>query len=391
MSEHAVPVTAGVRLHALDNLRAILMWLGIVLHVSAVYATHPMPNVWLDEQRTVLADGLITVIHVFRMPAFFILAGFFAALLAQSRGPGGLLRHRLARLALPFLIFWPILWTLTSLAVLLFLNRLALNQWGFDLAVAANVPDKGVTTLHMWFLWLLLWLCVVTAGLMRLPRHWFAPAGAVLAWVARRPWGFAVLALPLLAATAGYPRGFIVNSGSFLPPWNEWAHYGVYFAFGLMLHGQQAVLFEQFQRRWPLFTVMGLAFFLLSGLVTQRHGPLLLGAYSFHCAAWLWSFASIGLALRFLSSRHKLLGYLADSAYWVYLVHFPFTILAGALLYQLPLPALLKIAINIAATTLVCLGSYQLFVRHTWISQLLNGKRHPRPRRDLPGAAGGLA
>jgi glucans biosynthesis protein C len=391
MSEHAAPAPVGVRLHALDNLRAILMWLGIVLHVAAVYTTHPMPNVWLDEQRTAFADALVSFIHVFRMPAFFILAGFFSALLAESRGPGGLLRNRLARLALPFVIFWPILWVLTSLAALLFLNRLALNQWGFDLAVAANVPDRGVSTMHMWFLWLLLWLCVGTAALMRLPRHWFAPAGAVLAWVARRPWGFALLALPLLAATAGYPRGFIVNSGSFLPPWNEWVHYGVYFAFGLMLHGQQAVLFAQFQRRWVLFAVMGLAFFLLSVLVTQRHGPLLLGAYSFHCAAWLWSFASIGLALRFLSSRHKLLGYLADSAYWVYLVHFPFTILSGALLYQLPLPALLKIAINIAATTLVCLGSYQLFVRHTWISQLLNGKRHPRPRRDLPGAAGGLA
>jgi hypothetical protein len=23
------------------------------------------------------------------------------------------------------------------------------------------------------------------------------------------------------------------------------------------------------------------------------------------------------------------------------------------------------------------LGSYQLFVRHTWVSKLLNGKRHP--------------
>ncbi|MGQ3198214.1 MAG: acyltransferase family protein, partial [Hydrogenophaga sp.] len=200
-----------------------------------------------------------------------------------------------------------------------------------------------------------------------------------------------LLALPLLAATAGYPRGFIVNSGSFLPPWNEWVHYGVYFGFGLMLHGQQAVLFAQFQRRWGLFAALGLGFYLLSGLVTQRHGPMLLGAYSFHCAAWLWAFASIGLALRFLQSRHRVLGYLAESAYWVYLVHFPFTILFGALLYQLPLPALLKIAINITATTLVCLGSYQLFVRHTWISQLLNGKRHPRPRRDLPGAAGGLA
>jgi glucan biosynthesis protein C len=388
MSETAVPATGAVRLHALDNLRAILMWLGIVLHVSAVYATHPMPNVWLDDQRTEVANALITVIHAFRMPAFFILAGFFAALLAQSRGPAGLLRHRLARLALPFAIFWPILWVLTGLAVLLFLNRIALNQWAVDLAVAANVPHKGVTTLHMWFLWLLLWLCVLTSVLMRLPHRWFAPAGALMAWLARQPWGFVVLALPLMVATAGYARGFIVNSSSFLPPWNEWMHYGTYFAFGLMLHGRQAALFELFQRRWGLHAVLGLVFFAISGLVTQRHGPMLLGAYSAHCAAWLWSFSSIGLALRFLRSRHPVLNYLSDSAYWVYLVHFPLTIFFGALMFQLPLPALLKMAINITATTVVCLGCYRLFVRHTWIGQLLNGTRHPKPARDVPTAAG---
>lgn len=367
------------------------MWLGIVLHVCAIYTTHPMPNAWLDNQRTAVADALISFIHVFRMPAFFILAGFFAALLAQSRGPGGLLRHRLMRLALPFAIFWPILWMATGFMVLIFLNVMAFGKWGLDLSVVGSVPNPGISTRHMWFLWLLLWLCVATAILMRLPRHWFAPVATVLAWVARQPWGVLLLALPLLGATAGYKSGYIVNSESFLPPWNEWVHYGVYFGFGLMLHGHQTVLFTQFQRRWGLYALAGLVLFALSVMVARSHGPRLLGAYSFHCAAWLWSFASIGLALRFLPSRHAVLGYLADSAYWVYLVHFPFTILFGVLLFQLPLPALLKIAINIACTTLVCLGSYRLLVRHTWIGVLLSGTRHPRPAREVATGAGGRA
>ncbi len=267
MSEQPPTAAAGARLHALDNLRAILMWLGIVLHVTAIYGFEQTPIIWRDEQRTILADLLTTSIHAFRMPAFFILAGFFAMLLAQSRGPGGLLRHRLARLALPFALFWPFLWVASGLAALAFLNRMVLGQWGLDETVISNLPvPHGPNTVHMWFLWMLLWFCVATSVLLRLPRAWFTPVASVLAWLARQPWGFAVLALPLLAAGASYPRGFLVSSGAFLPPWNEWLHNGLFFVFGLMLHGRKTDLFVQFQRRWGFYAAAGLVFYAGTGV-----------------------------------------------------------------------------------------------------------------------------
>jgi len=63
-------------LHVLDNLRATMMWLGIVLHVSVLYMSRPSPLPWHDDQSSPLADLLVAVIHAFRMPLFFILAGF---------------------------------------------------------------------------------------------------------------------------------------------------------------------------------------------------------------------------------------------------------------------------------------------------------------------------
>ena len=382
MSEHPPVPSTGQRLHALDNLRALLMWLGIVLHVEAIYATQHLPNAWRDEQRTLVADVVVSSIHAFRMPAFFILGGFFAALLARSRGPDGLLRHRLLRLGLPFALFWPPLWLASGLAALFFMNRMVLHRWGLDPGVLPELPILGgPNTIHLWFLWMLLWLCVFTAALWRLPRAWFAPAEAALAWLARQPWACVALALPLLLASAAYPNAVLQPAGAFLPEWNEWLYYGSFFVFGLMLHGRQAELFARFQRHWAGYAVAGLACYLIAFAVALRQGPALLIGYSYHCIAWLWSFAAIGLALRWLSSRQAVLGYLADSAYWVYLVHYPLTILFGALLFEQSLPAAAKIALNITATTLVCLGSYALFVRHGWISQLLNGKRHPRRPR----------
>ena len=75
-------ITAGTtRLYALDNLRALMMWLGIVLHVAAIHMVNDSPLPWRDERTTVAAELLTAFIHAFRMPVFFILAGFFVAFL----------------------------------------------------------------------------------------------------------------------------------------------------------------------------------------------------------------------------------------------------------------------------------------------------------------------
>lgn len=223
---------ASARLHALDNLRALMMWLGIVLHVAVLHVVGHSPLPWRDEARSRLADLLMAFIHVFRMPMFFILAGFFAALLLAGRGPRGMARQRLA---LPFALY---------------------------------------------------------------------------------------------------------------------------------------------RRRWAAYAVAGLPLFLLSLALYDGNAPAGWVALAYNGASWLWCFALIGLALRVLDARRPLLAYLAESSYWVYLVHYPLTIAFGALLYGPDLPAELKMLINIAATTAVCLASYQLVVRSTWVGALLNGRRH---------------
>ncbi len=70
-------------------------------------------------------------------------------------------------------------------------------------------------------------------------------------------------------------------------------------------------------------------------------------------------------------------GFVADSSYWVYLVHFPVTVGFGVLLYEAPYGALAKMGINLAATTAVCLLTLPLLVRYTPVSTLLNGRAIP--------------
>jgi surface polysaccharide O-acyltransferase-like enzyme len=373
------PPETGRRLHALDNLRALMMWLGIVLHVAAIYMAGVPVLPWRDEQRTRVADFLMAFIHSFRMPVFFILAGFFVALLLQSRGPAGMARHRARRLGLPFAVFWLPVFVASATLSLVFLHQMARGRWGFDPTLLPGDVPQGPSTLHMWFLWMLLWLSLGTAAAARwLPARLFAGPAKVLQTLGAAWWGPLVLVLPLVAAGWDYPRGLLRPGGAFVPPWTEWLHNGLFYVFGVALFHQQWQLFDLYRRRWGAYALAGLVPFLVSGALFEHGGAAGWIAFSYNLASWLWSFALIGLALKVLDGRHAALAYLADSSYWVYLVHLPLTMLFGLLLYAAPLPALAKMPLNIAATTLVCLASYHLFVRFTWVSVLLNGKRHAR-------------
>lgn len=78
------------------------MLLGIVLHATLAYIGIPWPG--RDDHQLGNFGLLVPVIHGFRMPLFFLLSGFFTALLFQRRGLDGLIRNRLQRIALPLII-----------------------------------------------------------------------------------------------------------------------------------------------------------------------------------------------------------------------------------------------------------------------------------------------
>lgn len=97
-----VPGRGIPRRHDLDALRAIAMLLGIVIHVALPFA----PSLWFvqDTRQSVHFHWLIDAIHGFRMPLFFIVSGFFTAMLIEKRG---ILRtgwQRFLRIFLPLLV-----------------------------------------------------------------------------------------------------------------------------------------------------------------------------------------------------------------------------------------------------------------------------------------------
>ena len=90
------------RRHDLDALRAIAMLLGIVLHAALSFA--PIPWTVQDTQQSEFYYILFSFIHGFRMPLFFVVSGFFTAMLWRKRGLASLLKHRFMRIFLPMVL-----------------------------------------------------------------------------------------------------------------------------------------------------------------------------------------------------------------------------------------------------------------------------------------------
>ena len=131
------------RFHGLDALRAGAMLLGVVLHAALIY-TEPAILIALrpdgpGAEGNLPVRAMVLWIHLWRMPLFFILAGFFAQMVLDRRGATGFLGDRAVRILLTCLLF-----------TLLF----------------SAMTDQRIGTLdHLWFLWVLWWCCVLAAGL----------------------------------------------------------------------------------------------------------------------------------------------------------------------------------------------------------------------------------
>ena len=94
------------RLPSLDALRGFALLLGVVLHSLMSLST--IPWVVTDVSRTPVADALVGWIHLFRVPLFFALAGYFARAALARKGPRGFAADRGKRILLPLLVFWPV-------------------------------------------------------------------------------------------------------------------------------------------------------------------------------------------------------------------------------------------------------------------------------------------
>ena len=93
------------RFHDLDALRAFAMLMGIVVHATLSFIPG-LGLVWgvQDSQASHLYGVVLSAIHGWRMPLFFLVSGFFTAMLWKKRGIWALIIHRFQRIFVPMML-----------------------------------------------------------------------------------------------------------------------------------------------------------------------------------------------------------------------------------------------------------------------------------------------
>ena len=88
-----------------------------------------------------------------------------------------------------------------------------------------------------------------------------------------------------------------------------------------------------------------------------------------------FSFGLIGLAEGKIRAKNDKIRLIADSSYWIYLIHLPIVTLISFAMFKSPLLAEIKFLIAVSGTSIISFVTYQLFVRKTFVGVLLNGRR----------------
>jgi hypothetical protein len=374
--------------------------LGVILHATVGFFPDNNPTPAAHH----LTDPIPFVlgfhyIHIFRMASFFLIAGFFGRLLLERRGAEGFIRNRLERILLPLVLGWPIFYPLTAF-VTVWQAKVrgdaegSLWQATLSAFTSGRVFQAGFPLGDFWFLYYLLLIYTLVLCLRWMRGKWI---DAVFKTVIESWWGNVCIAVPLTAILYRMPRSLGLRTPYGLTVDKSVAlAYLLFFLIGWFLFQQQDLL-GILERRALRYASLGIAAgtwpLLLLALGANSGGEWLTTVEDFSnhaayaLAMVLMTFGFIGIFLRWMPAPRPAVRYLSDSAYWIYLAHYPLVRVLQVALVPWHVQSSVKIPLIVLGSLAVLLASYHFLVRHTWVGVMLSGPREESHVLNTPTPA----
>jgi glucans biosynthesis protein C len=365
----------GAYYHDIDILRGFLMSLGILLHAAFYLSPNPLgPYIDVGVESPVY-EYLINFIMLFRMEAFFIVAGFFAAMLTERYTLRQGLTRRAARLLVPLLF--------CGLTFNLIIGFLA---WPGDIErspLSANYWFSGQWLEHLWFLPILFvygaayQVLYLFMAVLRQQPAFTLPVQVqlvliylsypVLVYICQRigwrldvwPWGRSLFGLFWMPHLFTYVPAFVLG----VVLWKLGSLRDITAGVVLWAHATLAVL------GMYLFFAVEVAPSTWARIMNELVG---------YAVALPLAFLSMG-AFSVLFARPGAWGkYLAEASYTLYLLHMPVLAIIAYTFHRVGVPsAHVAFVILCGVTLVVCLAAHQVVRSSRVVTFLLNGKLAP--------------
>jgi glucans biosynthesis protein C len=375
------------RVYSLDALRGIMMLLGLVIHCGVTYGSFDYGTAWPlkdPKNNSLVFDIIAAFIHSFRMPVFFVTAGYFAALLFYKKGPQAMIINRIKRILLPFAASVLIVWPLVFMAFAFSQAAFAGAPDPFHIAWSGFLSGNFIpfNVAHLWFLYFLIIYAVAGWAIASVFNKATGFTSTVNKWfhfIINNFW-LRILCMSCLFLGCLYwmgSPGLKTNNAWSLDPATLTVYFG-FFGTGWLLYRANSL---QQLGVYPLWQLGITTLLFLVSILTpwpKDGSALLIQQILVAVSGSLFIFGFLALFLTYFSTYSPRLSYLMDAAYWVYIIHLPIAAFTPGLLAGVALPAFFKFAIVISITAVIAFTSYHYLVRGTFIGMFLNGKIHKR-------------
>lgn len=350
----------------MDALRGIAMWLGVVLHAVMAYQIDPRGGWPKDMMSSPIMDWIYHYLHSFRMPIFFLVAGFFADFLNRKIGLTAFLRHRYKRIVLPFFLSVLVIVPICGLVFSFYrnLNEIT-NSIFFDHILKGAAHWTGFY--HIWFLYYLILIYILYLAFKYLMEYLKVKS------LKLTEMKYFITVIFLIGIQYLFFSGQVEPWTGLIPKPGQLLYFGYFFALGVIINKSHDFLFQYKYLRYS-YLVFGLVILyfthtyedamnyeLYSVLISIQTALLVLG--------------NMAVFMNLFNRESAFLRYFSDSSYWFYLIHFPIVVLLQILMINMEINLWFKFSFIITFTTLFSLITYHYFVRYTWVGTLLNGKR----------------
>jgi glucans biosynthesis protein C len=357
------------RIYFLDNLRAFVIVLVVVLHGSMVYMAYA-PSWWyvLDTQNSLFFTILVLLIDVPIMLIMFFVAGYFAMPSLVKRGSGKFVKDKFIRVGAPWLV--GSLFLAPPTAYMIYYTRQVpmslLQFWASDFWTVAYQQSV------YWFLGMLFFFFVILGLVYKVSGR----SQAAKRQVSKPTWRLFISFWVITSLGM-----FLINQFFSIDTWYTQAYilvfqplrvplYIGYFGLGIYAYLSGWFSAEGYQPRLPLWTGL----WLISGLLylgnrllvmptSPEPTPVIQMAHALLLNAFCLSSLMVGVALfqQKVSGSNSFWSSLSASSYGIYYVHplilYPlayfFVSVSMPLFVKAPLVILLGIFLSWAVSALV--------------------------------------